>query len=124
MAKPHHFNRKRQEHLSFFSFTTAKVVIIIGKSPCTNDGSLKKAQSPYTVNHKKGWSLSKFSMPRDHPKKLVLICLLPIENYPFYQSSDDNHIINTKLNLLYIFVACRINAIFALSLLRIAVLPF
>lgn len=54
MAKPHHFNRKRQEHLSFFSFTTAKVVIIIGKSPCTNDGSIKKAQSPYTVNHKKG----------------------------------------------------------------------
>lgn len=36
----------------------------------------------------------------------------------FYQSSDDNHIINTKLNLLYIFVACRICS------LRIAVLPF
>ncbi len=42
---------------------------------------------------------------------------------PFYQSSDDYHIINTKLNLLYIFVADRINAFLALSLLRIAVLP-
>ncbi|WP_289066591.1 hypothetical protein [Prevotella pectinovora] len=43
----------KEEHPSFYSFATAKVVIIIGKSSYTNDGSTKKAELSHSVNHKK-----------------------------------------------------------------------
>ena len=49
----HSIRLQLQEHPSFYSFATAKVVIIIGKSSYTNDGSSKKAELSHSVNHKK-----------------------------------------------------------------------
>lgn len=83
----------------------------------------KKAELSHSVNHKKddppASSLCQGTIQRNWSWFVYYLLKINL----FYQSSDDYHIINTKLNLLYIFVADRINAFLALSSLRIAVLP-